>query len=220
MLHRNIDGFGQPTEKADRTATITMAFRAATFMLALILPEFLLSSAARAEADLQEELHCLALNIYFEARNQPELGQRAVGHVVLNRVQDKRFPGTICGVVQDGGNEKLHRCQFSWWCDGESDEPNNRKAWENSQFLAKFIYWGFSKDPTYGALWYHADYVRPVWRKAFLRGPGIGRHIFYLKTERKAAAADRKPAKTLVSQDEQSKGAGRISNRRQLEPSG
>tara|TARA_R110002051_G_scaffold226325_2_gene289031 strand:+ start:284 stop:526 length:243 start_codon:yes stop_codon:yes gene_type:complete len=34
------------------------------------------------------DLHCLAQNIYFEARGEPMIGKVAVGHVVLNRAAD------------------------------------------------------------------------------------------------------------------------------------
>ncbi len=137
------------------------------------------------------ELNCLALNIYFEARSEPDEGKLAVGHVVMNRVMNRRFPSTVCGVVRQGGELRRHRCQFSWWCDGRSDKPRNRREWQKSGQIALSIYWGQSEDPTAGALWYHADYVKPSWRKHFERGPKIGRHIFY-----------RAPAKTasLVSQ--------------------
>ncbi len=46
------------------------------------------------------------------------------------------------------------------------------------------IYYSFM-DPTSGALWYHADYVKPSWRNAFERGPKIGRHIFYSQATQK-----------------------------------
>ncbi|MDH3593714.1 MAG: cell wall hydrolase [Rhodospirillales bacterium] len=128
---------------------------------------------------LQEELNCLALNIYFEARNEPSKGQAAVAHVVLNRVSDPRFPDTVCKVVRQGGERVRHRCQFSWWCDGLSDRPRNRKVWEASKAMAGDVYWGRSEDPTNGAMWYHADYVMPYWGRVFKRGPKIGRHIFY-----------------------------------------
>ena len=49
-----------------------------------------------------EELECMTKNIYFEAKNQPLMGQLAVALVVMNRVGDKRFPNTICEVVQQG----------------------------------------------------------------------------------------------------------------------
>ena len=30
------------------------------------------------------------------------LGKIAIGHVVMNRIEDERFPDTICGVVKQG----------------------------------------------------------------------------------------------------------------------
>ncbi|GEM_PF-2387430 len=128
---------------------------------------------------VSEELSCLALNIYFEARGEPENGQHAVGHVVMNRVENNLFPKSVCEVVRQGGQELLHRCQFSWWCDGQSDEPEQGIAWENSLRIAQTILVGASDDPTGGALWYHADYVSPYWQTAFTKGPQIGQHIFY-----------------------------------------
>lgn len=153
---------------------------------------WLLSTAARADQDtsgldLQAELNCLALNIYHEARGEPSDGRLAVGHVVMNRASDPRFPDTPCAVIQQGGAEKRYRCQFSWWCDGRSDEPADLKAWKHSEVLARRIMWGISPDPTAGALWYHTKEVRPVWRKALDRGPVIGSHIFYVAEKRERA---------------------------------
>ena len=133
--------------------------------------------------ELNEQATCLAQNIYFEARSEPVDGMLAVGHVVINRVASDRFPNTICKVVRQGGDRRLHHCQFSWWCDGRSDKPHNKVAWNVARMLAWFIYNGYTEDPTGGALWYHADYVTPSWRQAFTAGPQIGRHIFYLKAE-------------------------------------
>jgi len=93
------------------------------------------------------EIRCLALNIYFEARGEPESGQVAVGHVVMNRVASSRFPGTVCDVVQQGGSLRRNRCQFSWWCDGRSDIPGNERLWEKSAELALKVYWGRTVDP-------------------------------------------------------------------------
>jgi spore germination cell wall hydrolase CwlJ-like protein len=140
----------------------------------------LVGSDPRHEA----ELYCLALNIYFEARSEPESGQRAVGHVVMNRVAHSGYPDSVCEVVQQGGEERLHRCQFSWWCDGQSDRPVNRKAWTEAQRLAHEIYNGLSEDMTDGALWYHATYVKPYWSELLLKGDKIGQHIFYLEHRR------------------------------------
>jgi len=132
-----------------------------------------------SQIDLSEEVTCLAQNIYFEARSEPVAGKLAVGHVVLNRVASKRFPDSSCKVIRQGGELRRNRCQFSWWCDGRSDQPLNKDAWITARLMAWFIYNGQTADPTSGALWYHAVYVKPYWRTAFVEGPRIGRHIFY-----------------------------------------
>ena len=49
-----------------------------------------------------QEAFCLAQNVYHEARNQPAAGQMAVMSVTINRVNDERFPNTICEVVYEG----------------------------------------------------------------------------------------------------------------------
>lgn len=126
------------------------------------------------------ELECLALNIYHEARGEPEAGQVAVAQVVLNRVVDRRFPGTICAVVKQGARPKRRDCQFSWWCDGRSDRPADLGAWHAAKSLAGDVVAGRHPDPTGGALWYHADDVAPEWRKTFAPAAEIGRHRFYL----------------------------------------
>ncbi len=147
--------------------------------LAVLAAILLNAGSAQAKVDVPAEIECLALNIYFEARGEPDIGKLAVAHVVMNRVEDRRFPETICGVSKDGGQKKLNRCQFSWFCDGRSDRPNDLRQWERSKALAREIFWGLSMDPTGGALWYHATYVRPVWRKALVKSAKIGNHIFY-----------------------------------------
>ena len=134
-----------------------------------------------------ENRRCLALNVYFEARNQPVRGQMAVAHVTLNRVYDKEFPKTICGVVKQGkyyGNSpRRDKCQFSFWCDGRSDKPKNIPAWNNAKKIANHVLNNHSKtnqDVTHGALYYHATYVKPDWSKFNLEHSiTIGNHIFY-----------------------------------------
>ena len=126
------------------------------------------------------ELECLALNIYHEARGESPEGQLAVAQVVLNRASDKRFPNGICEVVKDGGEERRYRCQFSWWCDGRSDKPTDSAAWQTSRQTARAALAEDAIDPTFGALWYHAAYVRPSWADKMTPMATIGSHIFYL----------------------------------------
>lgn len=119
-------------------------------------------------------LMCMALNIYFEARNQDFNAQLAVAHVVENRVLDSQFPNSYCGVITEGG-ERRNRCQFSWYCDGKSDTPFDSSAWATAVKVAG-SYWKY-EDPTNGALWYHAHYVNPRW--AGNNYITVGAHKFY-----------------------------------------
>ena len=75
----------------------------------------------------------------------------------------------------------MHRCQFSWFCDGRSDQPYNRKAWEKSLKMAAAVLHRDSSiyDPTNGALWYHAHFVKPYWSNKLAITSVVGGHIFY-----------------------------------------
>lgn len=132
-------------------------------------------------AESLSELQCMALNLYFEARGESRAGQQAVAHVVLNRANHAGFPGSVCGVVKQGGEGKRYHCQFTWWCDGLSDKPRNKRSWRQSVILAAEVLNKLTSDPTNGALWYHADYVSPYWKGSMQKGPKIGKHIFYSK---------------------------------------
>ena len=134
----------------------------------------------------EEEVECMAKNIYFEARNESTAGKIATSMVVLNRVKSNKFPNDICSVITDAikysnGFPKRDRCQFSWYCDGKSDIPYNEKAWEKSVTLSKFIIGSnsFLPDITDGSLYYHGDYVEPSWSKVFRKTLQIDTHIFY-----------------------------------------
>lgn len=131
--------------------------------------------------DARQQVLCLADNIYHEAGYEPDKGKLAVALVTMNRVQDPRYPKDICSVVKQKVN---YTCQFTWWCE---DKITNRskQAYENSKEIALFVYANYDKitDVTYGALFYHADYVRPNWRN-LEKTTVIGRHIFYKEKEK------------------------------------
>jgi hypothetical protein len=125
------------------------------------------------------ESDCLARAIYFEARSESEIGQLAVAKVVLNRVKDPAYPKTICGVVYQGSN-RPNSCQFSFACDGLSDQPKSRASWDHSKRIAARALAGDQSINILGAAtYYHADYVTPKWSSSFKRLIKIGRHIFY-----------------------------------------
>lgn len=124
---------------------------------------------------------CLALNDYFEARGESMRGRVAVAQVVLNRARDSRFPRDLCKVVTQNLSGQKFACQFSWTCDGRSDEPRDLAAWRQSLILAIAVTRVTSgiSDPTDGALWYHADSVSPGWAKRLNQVTVIGGHTFY-----------------------------------------
>ena len=122
---------------------------------------------------------CLALNVYHEARNEPMNGMYAVASVVINRVQDDRWPNNVCAVVKDGYRKDSHKCQFSWYCDGKSDKPKEDRAWAMAVLVADDILKGTVDDVSYGATHYHANYVKPIWAKKLTRTVSYGSHIFY-----------------------------------------
>ena len=135
---------------------------------------------------LENDYHCLASNIYWESRNQSLGGKLAVGQVVLNRVDNKRFPDTICEVVKQtkfypSGKINLHDCQFSWYCDGKSDIPleNELDIYEESFILATKLLEKRPIDFTEGSTHYHNDKVYPYWADSLERTTRIDNHIFY-----------------------------------------
>lgn len=138
------------------------------------------------QAEYEEQHQCLALNLYHEARGDSKLGQKAVGFVTLNRVHDSRYPSTICDVVYDAyldanGNPIRNKCQFSWWCDGKSDEPKDYAKWLEVQGVAHEVMaeYGVVEDFTEGAVMYHASYVNPYWSSSYEKTVRIDTHIFY-----------------------------------------
>ena len=136
---------------------------------------------------LETAFICLALNTYHEAKNQSMIGQVATAQVVMNRVADSRYPNTVCEVVKQGPKYKgsdvpvRHKCQFSWFCDGKSDEPKkDSKEWRMAQEYARIVLSGrIVLDVTEGATHYHATYVKPSWAKTKTRTTRIESHIFY-----------------------------------------
>ena len=133
----------------------------------------------------KQDVHCLALNIYYETKAVSLADAMAVSDVVLNRVNSRHYPNTACTVIKEGkqdphGNMIRHKCQFSWYCDGKSDEPRNIAAWERAQKFAHDIYiYGAYVGITEGATHYHASYVSPNWAPNMDRITRIGSHYFY-----------------------------------------
>ena len=72
---------------------------------------------------MAREVHCHAVNLFFEARGEIPLGRRWVLDVVKNRVKSEKFPDTYCGVI-------TMRNQFSWYNEEKKYLPDNPLMWE------------------------------------------------------------------------------------------
>lgn len=116
------------------------------------------------------ELNCLSTVIYHESRGEPFLGQVAVAHVVLNRLEDARWPDTVCAVVY----------QPKQFTDVAETRPNREsEAWRTAQEVALHAFLGLSADPTEGAKWFYAPekVPEPKWAGK-LDQERLGNHLF------------------------------------------
>ena len=145
------------------------------------------------------QAHCLATNIYHEARGESYAGKVAVANVTMNRVKSSKFPNTMCEVVYQSqmrenwkGEEvpKRNKCQFSWYCDGKSDDivlvttdgnviKERMIAWEMSQMVANQSIRGNLIDITDGSTHYfNSELVNPHWATAYQQVVQIDSHSF------------------------------------------
>jgi len=124
-----------------------------------------------------ERIFWLTINVYHEARNQPEQGQILVCKVVLNRVKDKRWPSTVKGVVWQ------HK-QFSWTLEPRLWHVNGRDKYKTLLTCAKsawkaYLQWRVGSRAG-GINHYHRYDVYPVWRENMAVKERVADHIFYV----------------------------------------
>ncbi len=124
------------------------------------------------------ERTCLARAVYYEARGEDMGGQIAVAQVVLNRARSKKWPDTICGVVNQG-IERGKKCQFSFACFTHLSQPSG-EMWELAQQVADQALRGQAwLRELVEATYYHTTSVAPVWRTGLSEIATIGTHVFY-----------------------------------------
>jgi spore germination cell wall hydrolase CwlJ-like protein len=124
---------------------------------------------------LNDDVLCMARNIYHEAGIESEEGKRAVSQVVLNRLNDPRYPKDICSIVYQRRGKTY---QFSWV--GENKTIKNFPMWQESFIVANEALENnvsHQKLAESNALFYHASYVHPRWK--YKKIVKIGKHIFY-----------------------------------------
>lgn len=139
-------------------------------------PPFVAQMQSQQDADRAAE--CLTAAVYYEARSEATDGQRAVAQVVLNRVRDRAFPHSVCGVVFQGSNRRTG-CQFSFTCDGSMAYRRDPAAWERARAIAQAALAGSVYAPIGGATFYHTSAILPWWAPSLARIGSVGAHIFY-----------------------------------------
>ena len=174
------DAARDPFAQLDRIGLDGTGLRAAVDRAGVYLGELAAFDLASIEVGSldADERRCMTQAIYYEARNQSVAGRLAVADVVLNRVENPRYPSTVCGVVYQGSKRRTG-CQFSFTCDGSMNARVERRAMVEAQTLATAVLGGFRLSLTDGATNYHATYVNPYWAPTLAKTAKVGDHIFY-----------------------------------------
>lgn len=140
----------------------------------------LLHATHAAKVD-QQNLACLAFNVYYEARGEPRAGQYAVAEVTMNRVASPRYPDTVCGVVYQKNWDRIRKrnvSAFSWTEFKTLPEPRGSQ-WASARGVAGEVYYRRMEPKLADVLHYHANYIRPSWSREKTRVARIGNHVFY-----------------------------------------
>ena len=108
-------------------------------------------------------------------------GQYAIAEVTLNRVKSKHYPNTICKVVHQKNWDKIRKRYVSAfsWTELDFAVNVNSKAWKRAMYIAEQAYYNSPKPRVKGALFYHANYIKPSWSRKKKVIAKIGKHIFY-----------------------------------------
>lgn len=129
------------------------------------------------KAPLDDALTCLSRTIYWEAKGGGKADMEAVANVVLNRTGHNGFPDTVCGVVKQGQAQK--HCQFSWWCDGRSDQVEEKNRYDLAKEIARRALNQQLTDRTRGAMYFHDRHASPGWAKTYIRTAETDEFVFY-----------------------------------------
>lgn len=127
-----------------------------------------LVQASDSSSSSTSDVQLLARAINGEARGEPYEGQVAVGAVILNRVNDSKFPNTIAGVIYQSG-------AFTAVADGQINVPIEEGATVVKAARDALNGW----DPTDGAIYYFNPDTATnewIWSRPLIKT--IGKHRF------------------------------------------
>jgi spore germination cell wall hydrolase CwlJ-like protein len=115
------------------------------------------------------EIMCLSMIMFGEARGEPQIGQVAVAYTAVNRKADPNYPKTICEVMKQ-------KSQYQFLDYGMPTQQQVAYLMP----LAKAILEKKIDDPTNGAKWFHTKQMqKPIWAKTKQIKVAYNNHIFY-----------------------------------------
>ncbi|MDH0747122.1 cell wall hydrolase [Pseudomonas sp. GD03842] len=133
---------------------------------------------------VDDALVCLSRTLYWEAKGGTDADMEGVADVVLNRLGHEGYPSTICAVVKEGADKKA--CQFSWWCDGKSDQVKEDDRYAAAKEIARKALNQQLPDRTRGAMYFHDRHVKPAWASTYVRTAETEKFLFYKPRDGKA----------------------------------
>ena len=140
-----------------------------------------------------QDLFCMAVNNYYEARGEGLHGKIAVSEVVVNRSAHPGYPDTPCEVVKQSViRDGAKVCQFSWVCTRGVHAPKvkegttNHMEWYQSVLAAIIVYHNNFSGVAKGATHFYSHRsVTPSWSNngTMTHISKVGNHTF-LKLKR------------------------------------
>ena len=119
----------------------------------------------------KQQIQCLVLNSYMEARGQGVKGMQAVTWVVLNRTKHPSYPSTPCSVIAQPK-------QFSWY-GNKPVQVKEKDAYMQAERVVEGVLSGKLKDNTNASTHFHSTRIKPVWVNRLSYTTTIGSHCFY-----------------------------------------
>mgnify|MGYP001946953623 FL=1 len=115
---------------------------------------------------------CLLISeaVVYESRGEPEEGQKMVIDVILNRLEDRRYPDTVEGVL-------YQPYQFSYTMDKDRQTPPKKEVVDKIKRMTyNYLKSGERRKEL---LRYHSNKVIPTWSNRLVKVAEVGNHIFY-----------------------------------------
>ena len=131
---------------------------------------FILSEARNVS---HKEIHCLAKNIYHEARGEGLAGMVGVAQITINRVDiQHRGKKTLCEVVHDPN-------QFSWTTN-KKGKVLDKSSWQQSLYIAQLVILGIRIKEIDDSIYFYSNKIKPPkWTKHFPFNNQIGQHKYH-----------------------------------------